>query len=317
MESLTKNKQDGDVIQKMVHKFFPKDIMADCIELKEGFFNVAYEIGFENRKPVILKIAPKTDARIMASEKNIMQSEIYALKVVDQVEGIPAPKLLAQDDSGLICPAPYFFMEKLDGESLNSVKDKLTAKEIDDIYVRIGEINRKINEIICPCFGYPAQPEYQGKEWYFVFLKMLEAGIKDADAGNVNLNISIDGLHNKMVRDREIFLEVKEPRLVHWDCWDGNIFVQNGKVTGLIDWERCLWADPLMEVGFRTYDIKPGFIKGYGISQLTEIQRQRAIWYDIYLMILGSLECEYRKYETDDMYKWANGILQEQYEKLR
>ena len=29
---------------------------------------------------------------------------------------------------------------------------------------------------------------------------------------------------------------------------------KTGRIPGVIDWERCLWADPLMEVGFRTYD---------------------------------------------------------------
>ena len=33
---------------------------------------------------------------------------------------------------------------------------------------------------------------------------------------------------------------------------DGNVFILNKRITGIIDFERCLWADELMEVGFRT-----------------------------------------------------------------
>jgi len=41
------------------------------------------------------------------------------------------------------------------------------------------------------------------------------------------------------------------PQLVHWDAWDANFFVKDGKITGILDFERALWADPLMEAQFR------------------------------------------------------------------
>ena len=108
-----------------------------------------------------------------------------------------------------------------------------------------------------------------------------------------------------------------EPKLVHWDCWDGNIFVQSGKVTGIIDWERSLWGDPLMEVGFRTYSDNTYFQKGYGIRNLTENQQRRALWYDMYLMLLVALECEYRKYETMDSYYYSTQLLMKQFKKVQ
>jgi Ser/Thr protein kinase RdoA (MazF antagonist) len=30
------------------------------------------------------------------------------------------------------------------------------------------------------------------------------------------------------------------PQMVHWDAWDSNFFVQDRKVTGLLDFERVL-----------------------------------------------------------------------------
>ena len=46
--------------------------------------------------------------------------------------------------------------------------------------------------------------------------------------------------------------EVQSPRLVHWDLWDGNVFVDpaTAQITGISDFERSLWGDPLMEVNF-------------------------------------------------------------------
>lgn len=316
MESLTKHKLTKETISKMVEKFFKPFKMTDCQELTEGYFNMAYEICLNNGKRAILKIAPLKEMRIMTYEKNIMLSEVEAMKMAKKTGEIPVPDLIGYDDSCTICNSPYFFMEKIDGRSLNMEKNSLSADQIADIYIEVGKINRKINEINCPCFGYPGQPAFQGNEWFPVFQKMLENGIQDAENSNVDLKIPINTLRAFLKKDKNIFDEVTEPKLVHWDCWDGNIFVKDGKVTGIIDWERCLWADPLMEVNFRTYDDNKWFRKGYGLEELSDSEYRRALWYDIYLMIIMSSEYEYRKYETMDSYIWATGLLQEQFGKL-
>ena len=70
--------------------------------------------------------------------------------------------------------------------------------------------------------------------------------------------------HNLDVLD-----EVSEPALVHWDLWAGNVFVKDGKITGITDFERALWGDPLMEHYFRmiTEPKRPeAFLRGYGLS---------------------------------------------------
>ena len=47
---------------------------------------------------------------------------------------------------------------------------------------------------------------------------------------------------DKLARDKVCFDKVTQPTLVHWDMWEGNIFVKAGHVVGVIDWERALWA---------------------------------------------------------------------------
>lgn len=316
MESLTKNKQSTETISKMVEKYFTPLKMEKFHELTEGYFNMAYEICLSNGISLILKIAPSPKTRVMTYEKNIMFSEVEAMRLALGSGEIPVAKILAYDDSCTICDSPYFFMEKIQGKSLHSVKNSLSPEQINQIYLETGRINKEINHINCPAFGYPGQSEFQGKEWYPIFRKMMEAGVNDARQGNVDLKIPIQQMWHCLDRDRHVFDEVKEPKLVHWDCWDGNIFVHSGKVTGIIDWERSLWADPLMEVGFRTYSDNTCFQKGYGIRNLTETQKRRALWYDVYLMLLVALECEYRKYETMDTYCYSTQMLIKQFNKI-
>lgn len=313
---MTKNRQSRKTIAKMVEKHFAPFKMEQLCELTEGYFNMAYEIRLSSGKALILKIAPPPETRVMTYEKNIMFSEVQAMESALRSGEIPVPEIMGYDDSRTICDSPYFFMEKLEGKSLHSVKDSLSAEQLENIYFETGRINKKINSIACPAFGYPGQSEFQGKEWYPVFHKMMEAGVDDARLGNVDLKISADQMWRCLERDKSIFDEVKEPKLVHWDCWDGNIFVHSGKVTGIIDWERSLWGDPLMEVGFRSYADNTCFQRGYGIESLTESQKRRALWYDVYLMLLVALECEYRRYETMDCYHYATQMLSKQLQKL-
>lgn len=316
MESLTKNRQDAVTLERMAERYFAPATILRCRELTEGYFNVAYDICLSDGRDVILKVAPPKQVRIMTYEKNIMHSEVEAMRMASGIPGIPVAKVLGFDESGEICESPYLFMEKLAGRPLNSVKHSLNGQQLQEIYLEAGQIIRQVNSIPCPCFGLPGQEEYQGGEWFPVFRKMMEAGLADAAAGQVDLQIPVDRLRELLDRDEYLFREVDSPCLVHWDCWDGNILVEEGRITGLIDWERCLWGDPLMEANFRTYDNNIWFMKGYGMERLEPNQYRRALWYDVYLTLLISLECEYRKYDTMHMYEWATGILTEQFARL-
>lgn len=64
-----------------------------------------------------------------------------------------------------------------------------------------------------------------------------------------------------------------------------------------------------MEVGFRSYGQSIDFLEGYGKNEFTPNEEKRILWYDIYLFLLVALEYKYRKYETDDTYKWATEML--------
>ena len=40
---------------------------------------------------------------------------------------------------------------------------------------------------------------------------------------------------------------VRRPALVHFDLWDGNVLADAGALTGLVDGERYLYGDPLVD----------------------------------------------------------------------
>lgn len=316
METLTKNKQSKDAVRKMTEKYMFPLKMTDCEELTEGMFNAAYEARLSDGSSVILKIAPPKEADILTYEKNIMYAEVQTMKMLSQQGIIPVPHIYGYDDSCTVCNLPYFVMEKLRGESMNKIRYSLSSEQIDSIYLEAGRIIRNVNSIVCPCFGYPAQSEFQGNNWYSVFCKMMNAAVFDAKRTDAVLEVFPYELMTELGRSEAVFEEVTEPRLVHYDCWDGNIFVESGNITGIIDWERALWADPLMELGFRRFSPDPVFQKGYGLEELNEKQVVRALWYDVYMMVLAAAECKSRKYDINEVYGWG-GVLKKQFKELK
>ena len=279
MKSMTKNTQSAETLKQMAQKAFPGETCTEILELTEGYFNVAYLLRFDSGRESVLKIAPPRDACIMSYEKNIMYSEVAAMRLAAEKTAVP-----------------------------ESVKKQIRRDT--------GMLNRKINSITGESFGYIGQPQMQGKDWYTVFCRMMDMAFSDAKAMSVDLKIPVPTLRSFLENSRSLFEQVTVPCLVHWDLWDGNIFVKNGRISGLIDWERSLWADPLMEVGFRTYGQDPDFLQGYGKECLTPEEQLRALWYDIYLMVLVAQEYTYRQYETTQMYDWSTGILTEKFAEL-
>ena len=316
MNSLTKNIQSEETLLNLIHHAFPHAVCTGIEELTEGYFNVAYKISLEHAPSCILKIAPPEDALVMSYEKNIMMSEVLAMRIVKEQSDVPVAKVLFYDDSLNLIHAPYFFMEILEGNSFHSILSSLSPDVQSAIRTEAGCLNRKINSIQGNKFGYLGQPDLQENDWYHVFSTMTELAFSDAERLSIDLKISKKQLFKDIEASRELFDEVKTPVLVHWDLWDGNIFVKDNHITGLIDWERSLWADPLMEVGFRTYHSDRDFYKGYGIERLSEKEYLRSLWYDVYTMLLVSQECDYRHYDTREMYDWATGHLVDKLKEL-
>jgi aminoglycoside phosphotransferase (APT) family kinase protein len=314
--SITKNKKDKETILRMFDQAFPGKEIAALEELTEGFFNVAYGILLTDGSEVILKIAPSGDSAVMTYEMNIMFSEVDSMKKVAEDTDVPVAEIIYYDNSHIICDSDYFFMKKLKGKSFNACMESMTQEQKDTIFRQMGGYTASINRVKGNKFGYYGQPDKQGEHWFPVFRDMLCDTYNDADRMNIDIKVPKDTLLSLLDRDREVFEQVKVPSLVHWDIWAGNVFIDEDRVTGLIDFERCLWADELMEVGFRTCFEEKAFFEGYGITGLNRDQLIRARWYDIFLFLISCLECDYRQYDNRWAYEWGSKMLLEWVEKI-
>ncbi len=314
MESKTKNKKTRAEIERMTARAFDGVGLAAgegaITELKEGWFNVAYNVRLANGRETVLKIAPPQDAEVMLYEKGIMSTEAATMRLVSQNPEIPVPEIYFFDDARDICDADYFFMEKLYGDNLEHVKASLPAETQAAIERQIGVIIHEINQFPGSYFGYDGNPDLRGDTWKEAFLKIIESVLEDAARKDAAFDYGYDEIRAAVQQHSPALDEITTPCLVHWDAWNPNFFVQDGKVTGILDFERALWAEPLMEAQFRLlFDESDHSLRGYGKTAFTPAEEQRKHLYALHLALVMHVECYYRHYDTDDIFNFSRQYI--------
>jgi aminoglycoside phosphotransferase (APT) family kinase protein len=316
MESKTKNRKTRAQIEAMAARAFGGMALADgqdaVLELKEGWFNASYNIRLADGREVILKIAPPKGAEVLLYEKNIMATEVASMRLVRQNPAIPVPDIHFFDDAHDLCDSDYFFMEKIHGDLLEQVKAGLPPETQTAVELHTGEIIREINGFPGTYFGYDGNPDLRANTWKEAFIKIVESVLEDGSRKNVVYDYSYDELRAAVLSHAPALEEITTPCLVHWDAWDLNFFVNDGKIAGIIDFERALWAEPLMEAQFR-----PSFggngvtnsMRGYGKTTFTFAEEQRCHLYSLHLALVMNTECHYRNYDTDFVYNLSRLLM--------
>ena len=323
-EAITKNTLNKENIITICEKAFGRTrIPAEIRELSEGFCNTAYDIGFEDGGGAILKVAPPVGVQLMSCEVDLMATEVGAMRLTAEKGMTGVPEVYYYDDSMEICNSSYFLMEKLSGASYASLREHMSEDEAAQINFRTGEYLHRLHEIKHTQFGHFSRKELQRESWLDAFELLLERIIKDGMDAQIEIGVPYEDILLLLTKHKSYFEEVKEASLLHWDSWDGNIFVKDGKIVGFIDWERSMWGDPLMEDRFRFHTVNPDFLKGYGyrdeqgnVTELPPAEEIRCKWYDVYLYLIMMFEVFYRQYQTRDQYEWVKGMFLPIWEEL-
>ncbi len=311
---ITKNRQSDSTINEMIKKAFPEKTAADIKELTEGMCNVTYNITFSDGDECILKIAAKDTSGNTSNEICLMAAEVKAMQLVREKCSFKVADVVAYDCSKTVCDGDYFFMEKLPGVNYSFIKEQLPEETNRKITREIGEISRELCTITNPQFGFLGDAKRYDRLSDFV-QTMLQNLINDAQKKNVDLGCDINKLTEEFEEEKHIFDEVSFATLVHWDMWEGNVFVEDDRVSGIIDWERAMWGEAFMDDRFRKHNRNAVFLEGFGKQEFTENELKRLRWYDIILYLTMMIEVFYRGFEDKGQYYWSKeqflGVLEE------
>ena len=311
--AITKNKQSNQTIFNMTKVAFSDKQILEIKELPEGTCNVIYNVVFEDGSESILKIASKDRKGNTSNEINLMQAEINAITLVKEHCSFKVPDILYYDTSKTICDGNYFFMEKMKGENFYSVRNDMPENIIATIDKEIGKISCELTKVQNNEFGFLGDDKRY--ESLFAFVKqMLKNLISDAKKRDIDILYDEQTLMTQLENDKPVFESIKNASLVHWDMWEGNVFIKDGHVSGIIDWERALWGEPFMDDRFRMHNRREHFLEGFGQTSFSEDELKRLRWYDIILYLTMMIEVFYREFDDKGQYFWAREMLTKTFE---
>ncbi len=322
MESKTKVKLSPATIQKLVDHAFGDISLHSVRELTDGWFNTAYHLTLgDGRRQTVLKVGPPADAAVLTYEKDILRAEVETMKLVTSDPAIPVPRIAFHDFSRSRLPYDYYFMEFVSGTTWDNIRDGLSPDQNNSIEYQLGQITAHINAIEGSSFGYYAFG-HDFDKWPDAFHWMCTNLFEDARRYQIELELTAQEFFDAFDEHHAIFSEITRPQLVHWDLWAGNIFItitdHAPKIEGIVDFERALWGDPLMESYLGRLRGIPHYIAGYGTDILaTPAQRLRRIFYNIYLHLIMIIEDGPRQFDDKGSVKWAQERLREDIKMLR
>lgn len=303
VESVTKTKIDRGVAEAIAGRALPEHRLADVSECTDGWFNAVYTLRFVDHDPVILKIAPPPAVRVMRYEKDIITTEVRTMRLLGERTELPVPRIIHWDPSCDIISSPYFLMTACSGVSLQGQRANLEPHEAAAIDAQIAGVIATINSISGDYFGRPHENAPRSSTWVDAFHLLIEDLMADANDASVVLPETPSHMANLIHRlTDELLSTVTQPRLVHWDLWDTNVFIDpvHIEVTGIIDFERALWADPLMEAQFVGKRESGVLAARYGVDLLgDEAAANRRRIYDLYLYLVMIVESGFRNYDND------------------
>ena len=320
-ESITKNRQPAEVLSSMIARAFGQARVPEgedwYEELGHGWCNVAYRIRLRDGGSVVLKIAPPEGVEVMTYEKDMMRTEVGALRMIRECTSVPVPEVLHYDASRELCDAEYFFMEFVEGDNFGIIEENLSREASAAYAEMVGAANRELNEMKGERFGLLLGGETPGSAaagattWREYFTGVFEDVLRDGEHRDVDLGWDYDAIRALLAEHADCLDEVTEPAFIEWDLWHSNVMVRDGVLTGIIDHERALYGDPLMEAGFvaTESDALPGdatfFLRGYGKDSFTETERMRRRLYNVHLLLIMIIETNYRGHTDMSQYDTA------------
>lgn len=306
MKSKTKPVITPAQIDALIKKHFGKDVSAGNIqELTGGWFNAAFRVQVPSKNlDLVLKAGPAPGARIFTYEQKAMETEIAMLKLLEKHPAIPVPKLYAVDLDCDVVPGKCFFMDHLSGSPWNKIRKQVSLENHVAVEKEFAAIQMAINAIKGDYFGFLVLNDdgrIKRGTWHAAFGDLFTTLLEDYARFGIKVPSFATRAVSLLIEHEPSFRPVTTPSLVHWDLWEGNIFLERDDgmfhVQGITDFERALWADPYMEVAFWTPKRHATLVDCYGRDafEARDVQIRRA-FYDLYLSAIMYLEQYTRGY---------------------
>jgi aminoglycoside phosphotransferase (APT) family kinase protein len=249
-----------------------------------GKFNSSYYIRSADVDWVV-RVAPADDSVFLFYERNMMLQEPGIHSALLSRTSVPVPPVVALDTSRTAIDRNFLVLERLPGKPMSEA-----GSGDPDVLREVGAALAETHGITAHDYGYLGehQPMPKHSTWLDAFVDMWDRLLLDIEAsGHYNAE---EGAAFRRLLDRNSnrFDRNVPASLLHMDVWAQNILVnEEGRLSGLLDWDRAVWGDP--EIEFAVLDYcgisRPEFWDGYGAprdeSPDSEIRRIFYLLYEL------------------------------------
>jgi aminoglycoside phosphotransferase (APT) family kinase protein len=273
---------DGDVARYLLRAVLPAGaVLTRVVARRSGALSTVHEAVQVHGPPLVVK-------RYADRWRWKQAKEVHVLGLLNTAPGFAGrgrvPKVVHVDAERAV-----MVMTLLPGRPLSEVP--LVGAAERSVLAEVGALTRMVHETVQPSFGYltteildplPTNRAYMTRQFDMKLAEFLDLG------GDQNLHASI----RAYLSDRnELFDRCDRAVLCHHDLHAGNILVEpdggHWRVTGFVDVENAIAADPLMDLAKtiqyefrRPADAFEALIEGYG--PLGEDGHERIRLYRVY-----------------------------------
>jgi aminoglycoside phosphotransferase (APT) family kinase protein len=269
--------------------------------LDGGTYNSVYRLRFADRPGLVLKLSPDPQGPVMTYENGILDTEVQFYALAREQAALPVPEVIGLLELGPdLGGGQALLVSELPG--VPWAGSALPAAARAPLRAELGRLMASMHAITGPAFGYPSESTGPlTARWGEAFTAMIEAVLNDAERYRATLPVEPQRVRRALVVCANDLAAVQVPALVHFDLWEGNILVDltgHPRISGMIDGERALWADPVMDFAsaalFGEIRDDEDFIRGYEMSgtvlPLDPSARRRLLLYRVYLGLIMTVE---------------------------
>jgi fructosamine-3-kinase len=287
----------------------PDDELVSSTELAGGTYNAVHRLDLASGRSVVVKVAPSPEAPRLRYELDLLRTEALFYERAAHETAVPLPEVVHAGFDRTTIESDFLVLSLVGGTQW------LDAGELDDdvrprLRRGLGEHVAELHTMQAERFGYPQQSTGAlTAAWSDAFAGMIGAVLDDAAAHAVELPVSAADLRDLVARHGDTLDEVETPTFVHFDLWDGNLFIdpEQAEVTGIIDAERAFYGDPIADfVSLPLFgdpeadtDLLDGYREAGGPVEFTRSTRSRLALYRIYMDLLMLVEAAPRGHDID------------------
>ena len=279
-------------------------------ELSGGTFSAVQQVELADGRTVVVKTSvPDHEGHdaLLTYEHDLARIEADMLATLGGVDGVPAPALLLEDFTRSRVEVDVVVSSFLEGSPWDRT-EAMTPDAVARAGREVGAVFARLHAQHAPAFGYPAADfRLGGATWPEAFSAIFRAHV--ADAERFGIDVRGKELLDVLERGQDALAKVTQPSLVHNDLWPGNVLLDpaSGRVTGIVDWERALYGDPLLDfVGmnpFATGELAADHVAGYraagGALELDDAALQRLALYRLSVLTVIRVEVVPRGFHGD------------------